>query len=214
MTPRRCLILLGLFALIMAPPIFAQSDRATIVGTIKDTLSAVIPGVQVQVANVGTNAVETATTDNTGSYRVGNLPIGNYKVSFSKAGFRTLERKGVTLMISQVAEVDATLQVGGTTEIIEVTSASPILQTADSQVSTNINNEAISELPLQVEGSRNLSNFIFDFVPGAEGSDYSSHINGGMAMSKEVLIDGTSAVSQLGGLHQRVAASHGIRAGI
>jgi hypothetical protein len=183
----------------MAPPIFAQSDRATIVGTIKDTLSAVIPGVQVQVANVGTNAVETATTDNTGSYRVGNLPIGNYKVSFSKAGFRTLERKGVTLMISQVAEVDATLQVGGTTEIIEVTSASPILQTADSQVSTNINNEAISELPLQVEGSRNLSNFIFDFVPGAEGSDYSSHINGGMAMSKEVLIDGTSAVSQLGG---------------
>jgi hypothetical protein len=52
---------------------------------------------------------------------------------------------------------------------------------------------------LNVQGSRNLSNFIFAYVPGAEGSDYSSHIDGSMAMTKEVLIDGTSAVSQLGG---------------
>ena len=50
-----------------------------------------------------------------------------------------------------------------------------------------------------MQGSRNLSNFIFAYVPGAEGSDYSSHIDGGMALTKEVLIDGTSAVSQLGG---------------
>lgn len=199
MTFRRCLLLLGLFALAIAPPIFAQSDRATIVGTIKDSLSAVIPGVQVQVTNVGTNAVENTTTDSTGFYRVGNLPVGSYAVSFTKAGFKTVERKGLTLLVSQVAEVNAMLQVGGATETVEVTSATPILQSDDSQVSSNLNAEAQAELPLNVSGSRNLSNFIFAYVPGAEGSDYSSHINGGMAMTKEVLIDGTSAVSQLGG---------------
>ena len=199
MTPKRVLTLFVLIALAMALPIFAQSDRATIVGTVKDASSALMPGVQVRVTNVGTNAVVKATTDSAGEYRAGNLPIGNYTVSFSKTGFKTMERKGLTLMISQVAEIDATLQIGGTTETIEVTSATPILQTEDSTLSANLNNEAVSELPLNVQGSRNLSNFMFAYLPGVEGSDYSSHINGGMAMTKEVLIDGTSAVSQLGG---------------
>ena len=199
MTPKRILALFAFIALAMAVPMFAQSDRATIVGTVKDSSSAVMPGVQVRVTNVATNAVETASTDETGFYRVGNLAVGNYVVSFSKNGFKTLERKGVTLLISQVAEVDATLQVGGMSESVEVTSAPPILQTEDSTLSANLNNEAVSELPLNVQGSRNLSNFMFAYLPGVEGSDYSSHINGGMALSKEVLIDGTSAVSQLGG---------------
>jgi hypothetical protein len=130
---------------------------------------------------------------------VGNLPIGTYSVEFSKVGFETLSRTGITLLIGQVAEIDASLKVGGTTVTVEVTSAAPILQTQDATVSTNLNSEAVSELPLNVQGSRNLSNFIFAYVPGAEGSDYSSHINGSMALTKEVLIDGTSAVSQLGG---------------
>jgi len=105
-----------------------------------------------------------ATTDSAGEYRAGNLPIGNYTVSFSKTGFKTMERKGLTLMISQVAEIDATLQIGGTTETIEVTSATPILQTEDSTLSANLNNEAVSELPLNVQGSRNLSNFMFAYL--------------------------------------------------
>jgi len=46
---------------------------------------------------------------------------------------------------------------------------------------------------------------MFAYLPGVEGSDYSSHINGGMALSKEVLIDGTSAYRSWR-LHQRVAA--------
>jgi hypothetical protein len=199
MTPKRILALFVFIALAMAVPMFAQSDRATIVGTVKDSSSAVMPGVQVRVTNVATNAVETASTDSTGFYRVVNLAIGDYVVSFSKNGFKTLERKGLTLLISQVAEVDATLQVGGMSESVEVTSAPPILQTEDSTLSANLNNEAVSELPLNVQGSRNLSNFMFAYLPGVEGSDYGSHINGGMAMTKEVLIDGTSAVSQLGG---------------
>ena len=153
----------------------------------------------VRITNLGTNEVKTAITDGSGLYRVGNLTIGNYAVSFSRSGFKTLDRKGITLLTSQVAEIDAVLEVGGATESVEVTSAAPILQTEDSTLSANLNNEAVSELPLNVQGSRNLSNFMFAYLPGVEGTDYSSHINGGMALSKEVLIDGTSAVSQLGG---------------
>ena len=190
----------GVLALILfVPLLWAQSDRATITGTVKDPLSAVLPGVQVRVTNLGTNDVQITTTDNVGAYRVGNIPIGNYAVTFSKTGFKTVDRKGITLLISQVAEVDATLEVGQVHEVVEVIAAAPILQTEDAAVSTNLNNQAVSELPLNVQGSRNLSNFMFAYVPGVEGSDYGSHINGSMALSKEVRIDGTSAVSQLGG---------------
>ncbi len=190
---------LTLAILSLAGPLFGQSDRGTITGTVRDSSSAVLPGVEVRVTNLGTNQAETTTTDNLGLYRVGDLPIGSYSVQFTKVGFETLNRAGITLLIGQVAEIDAALKVGGTTETVEVNGGAPILQTQDATVSTNLNGEAVSELPLNVQGSRNLSNFIFAYVPGAEGSDYSSHIDGGMAMTKEVLIDGTSAVSQLGG---------------
>ncbi len=183
----------------MAAPLFAQSDRATIIGTVKDTSSAVVPGVQVRVTNMSTDATEITATDSAGLYRVEDLPVGNYALSFSKPGFKTIDRRDVTLLISQVAEIDVILQVGATSETIEVTTAPPILQTEDATVSANLDSQAVSELPLNVQGSRNLSNFMFAYVPGVEGSDYSSHIDGGMALTKEVLIDGTSAVSQLGG---------------
>jgi hypothetical protein len=196
---KKTLALVVLAALGLAGPIFAQSDLGTITGTVTDSLSAVVPGVEVRVTNVGTGQEETRTTNSAGLYRVDNLAIGSYTVRFTKVGFEILERRGVTLLIGQVAEIDAAMKVGGSTETIEVTSAAPILQTEDSTVSSNLNSEAVSELPLNVQGSRNLSNFIFAYVPGAEGTDYASHIDGGMAMTKEVLIDGTSAVSQLGG---------------
>lgn len=94
-----------------AAPFFAQSDRAAIVGTVKDSSSAVLPGVAVRVTDVGTGAVQAAMTDTRGYYRVDNLPIGSYTVTFERGGFKSLEREGITLLISQVAEIDATLQV-------------------------------------------------------------------------------------------------------
>lgn len=199
MTMKKIVSIVALMACGLAAPLFAQSDRASITGTVKDASSAVVPGVEVRVTNLGTNVMQTTLTDNAGLYRVENLPIGRYAVSFAKTGFKRLDHGNITLLISQVAEVDVTLEVGSTTETVEVTTAPPILQTENTTVSTNLNSEAVSELPLNVQGSRNLSNFIFAYVPGAEGSDYSSHINGSMALTKEVLIDGTSAVSQLGG---------------
>ncbi len=194
-----------LVVLLCCGMLFAQSDRATITGTVKDASSAVLPGVQVRVINVGTNDAYTVTTDNLGLYQVSNLPIGNYAVNFSKDGFKTLDRKGITLLIGQVAEINAALQVGTRSEVIEVTAEAPVLQTETANLTTNLDNQAVSELPMNVLGGRNLSTFIYAYVPGVQGNgtgadaDYSSHINGSMAMSKEVMIDGVSAVSQLGG---------------
>lgn len=188
-----------LLLILSAAVLWAQSDRATINGQVKDATGAVVPGVEVTVTNVGTNEVRKVTTNDIGLYTIPNLPIGTYSLSLAKAGFKSFERKGLTLAVSQVAEIDVVLTTGAVSEVIEVNTAPPVLQTEDSTVSANLNNQAVTELPLNVSGSRNLSNFMFAYMPGVEGSDYSSHINGSMALSKEVMIDGTSAVSQLGG---------------
>src|SRR5208337_4895104 len=80
-------------------PALAQSDRATINGTVKDASTAVVPGVEVRVTNLATNTVWSATTNTIGWFQLSDLPIGNYKVQFSKTGFKTLQRNGVTLLI-------------------------------------------------------------------------------------------------------------------
>jgi hypothetical protein len=185
--------------LFLAGVALAQSDRATINGVVTDASGAVVPGVEVKARNLDTNDVQRVVTNESGLYYVRNLPIGTYTLTFSKPGFKSLERKGLTLQVSQIAEIDVVLAVGTTSETVLVNEATPLLQTQTAAVSTNLTNDAVTELPLNVQGGRNLSSFIFSYVPGVEGSDYDSHINGSLSKTKEVMIDGTSGVAQLGG---------------
>lgn len=193
------LIVLGLMLLIATGFVFAQTDRATITGIVQDATGAVIPGAQVQVKNTGTNDVQTVSTSNDGFYTIKNLPIGSYVVTFGKTGFTQLEHKNITLALGQVAEINAVLKIGAQSETVEVSAELPVLQTETANLTTNINNDAVNRLPINVSGGRMLASVMFAYVPGVEGSDYSSHINGSVALSKEVMIDGISAVSQLGG---------------
>jgi len=191
--------LISLVLLLCTGLLWAQSDRATITGTVTDASGAVVPGVQVTATNVATNVQTHANTNNLGLYTILNLPIGSYTVSFQKDGFNKYERKGITLGVSQIAEINSVLQIGATAEVVTVTEDAPVLQTQSAALTTNLRNNDVSQLPLNVQGGRNLSNFMFAYVPGVEGSDYDSHIAGSLSKSKEVMIDGTSAVSQIGG---------------
>jgi hypothetical protein len=177
----------------------AQSDRASITGTVRDASGAVIAGVQVTAANAANSVQEITVTNEFGVYSLRNLPIGEYTLACSKVGFETYRRSGIKLVIRQVAEIDVGLAVGTSAQTVTVTVDAPQLQALTSSLSTNLVNTAITELPLNVQGGRNLSDFMFAFVPGAEGKDYASHILGSLSQNKEVMIDGTSAVSQIGG---------------
>jgi len=185
---------------------FAQSDRAIISGTVKDASGALIAGAQVGATNVGDDTESSTTTDAVGRFTLLNLPVGQYTLTCSKDGFEKYQRSGLTLAISETTEIDILLTVGSRTEAVTVVGDAPLLQTQTSSISTNLNNAAVTELPLNVQGGRNLSAFMFDYVPGVEGNganpadkDFASHINGSLSDNKEVMIDGTSAVSQIGG---------------
>jgi hypothetical protein len=177
----------------------AQSDRASITGTVRDASGAVIAGVQVTAANAASSLQENTATNEIGAYSLRNLPVGEYTLACSKVGFGNYQRSGISLVIRQVAEIDIVLVVGTSTATVTVTADAPQFQGQTASLSTNLTNDAITELPLNVQGGRNLSDFMFAFVPGVEGKDYASHILGSLSQTKEVMIDGTSAVSQIGG---------------
>ncbi|HWY58196.1 MAG TPA: carboxypeptidase regulatory-like domain-containing protein [Terriglobales bacterium] len=186
--------------------VLAQSDRATISGTVKDVSGALVAGAQVVVTNVNNNLQSSTTTNAAGRFALLNLPIGKYTMVCSKDGFEKYRHSDLDLAISQEIDLDIALAIGSKSETLTVLGEQPQLQTLTSSISTNLGNTAVTELPLNVQGGRNLATFMFDYVPGVEGNgpnpsdkDFASHINGSLSDTKEVMIDGTSAVSQIGG---------------
>jgi hypothetical protein len=203
--PGFAFLLLSVF-LLTSENVRAQSDLASITGTIKDSSGAVISGVTVTASAMADTFQASALTDGMGVYSLRNLPVGEYTLTSSKAEFANYERSGIHLAISEAAEIDVVLKVGAHAQTVNVTGDATLLQTQSSSLSTNLTNTAITELPLNVQGGRNLAAFIFAFVPGVGGNgpnpadeDFASHINGSLSDTKEVMIDGTSAVSQIGG---------------
>jgi hypothetical protein len=197
---KRFLAILIFVASGMLCVLHAQSDLASITGTVTDATGAVVPGVQVTVTNTSTGLTLHAVTNDLGFYTVLNLPNGGpYELTAQKQNFSTFKRGSIMLRVGQVAEINAKITVGEQTETMVVTTEAPLLQTETSTLGTSMTSSEVSDLPLNIDGGRSISAFMFAYIPGVEGSDYSSHVNGSLSDTKEVMIDGTSAVSQIGG---------------
>jgi len=123
------------------------------------------------VTNANRAFEASAFTNELGAYDVLNLPIGKYTLACSRAGFGNDERSDIHLTISEMAGLDVVLTIGTNPETLVVTADAPLLQTQPSSISTNLSNAAVTELPLNVPGARNLSTFIFAYVSGVEGTD-------------------------------------------
>src|SRR5690348_8137787 len=85
-----------------APKASAQVLYGSIVGTVTDQASAVVPRANVSVANTSTGLARQTTTDDAGYYSIPNLPEGVYDLSVTAPGFRPLTQKGVNVLINTV----------------------------------------------------------------------------------------------------------------
>jgi hypothetical protein len=130
-------------------PAFAQSAGSTIHGTVKDDSGAAVPGVTVTLASPALQVRQIAVVSETdGSYRVGELPAGIYKITFELPGFRTYVLDEFRLPIGFVARVDATMAVGGLEESITVTGASPVVDLTSTTTSVNLTQETLESVPI------------------------------------------------------------------
>jgi hypothetical protein len=129
-------------------PMFAQTPTSTILGVVKDVQGGTIPGATVTVVNIETGITRSASTGNDGAYRFSALNVGSYQIQVVKDGFETAQRKGIALDVAQSAEIDLTLRIGATGDTVTVTGETPLVQTTSSTGGGLVNQQQISDLPL------------------------------------------------------------------
>src|SRR6516165_9520627 len=179
---------------------FAQLDRGTLAGTVTDQTGALVPAVKITIRNTATNATYETTTNAAGQYTVPNLPVGSYEVTFQAAAFKKLVRSGITVSVTEVAHVDASLEVGSLAESIEIAAQAPRLESDTPLVGTSLTNRELTDLPVSwgSEG-RVVEYFAYKIMPGLYGDPWTSHINGSTSFSKETLLDGVTVTTYLSG---------------
>jgi len=172
----------------------AQTDRGVITGTVTDTSGAAIPSVAVVAIQKSTGVQFQTVTSGYGFYSLLDLPIGSYDVNFRRDGFKDLDQRNIIVETQHTIRVDAKLAVGSVMETVTVTTAQPVLE-IQTEVGTNMNAQEMTDLPLSVNGGRDMTAFAFAVTPNVNGSEWASSIGNSQNFTKSVLIDGTSVDS-------------------
>src|ERR1700688_582110 len=147
----RAVLLLGasiLLALLLVRPLHAQVLYGSVAGTVSDPSGAVVAGAQVTITNEGMGLKRQTTTDADGTYRVLDLPQGNYTIAVTATGFKWLKIANVSVVIGQVNAKDVQLQVGTATQEVTGEESAVALQTQKADVHTEISSYAVQNLPL------------------------------------------------------------------
>ena len=143
---------------------FAQSTtEGAIGGTVTDQTKAVVPGATVTAKNTATNTTTSTVTDANGHFTVIRLNPGTYTVDVSLSGFTPFNQGGVIVEVGRVTNMDVTISVGGQVESVSVVAQAPVINRESSDLSTNINQTSIANLPVS---ARRWSNYVLS-TPGA-----------------------------------------------
>ena len=131
----------------------AQTTSTSIVGTVVDASGAVLPGAKVTALNTRTGQKRGDVSSSTGDFSFPLLDVGVYDVTVDAQGFKQEIRRSVVLQINDKLRLDFALQVGATTEKVEITASGTTLQTDEATLGQTIEQRRVEELPLN---NRNL----------------------------------------------------------
>ena len=136
------------FLIFAAVPGWAQGT-AQISGTVTDNSGAALAGAMITATQTDTGIARTATSNESGSYILPDLPIGPYKLEAAAKGFRAFLQTGIVLQVQGSAEINPRLEVGEVTQTVQVTEAAPLVETQNQGVVGEIvENQSILDLPL------------------------------------------------------------------
>lgn len=189
---------LALFCLLssaLTPSALAQTESATIRGTVKDPQGSVVPEVQVVVTRVETGVSTTTATNTAGIYAFIGLEPGRYRMTVSRAGFKEITIKDFQLAVQDRLEQNFSLEVGQVTEIVNVDAAMLTINAQDATVSTVVDRQFAENLPLNGRSFQSL----IELTPGVVLSPNTGtntgqfSINGQRADANYWMVDGVSA---------------------
>src|SRR5579863_8744649 len=142
----RCMVM-ALFLLGLRIPTAQAQVSASIRGVVTDAASAPVAQAAVNVKNLETNVVRTASTDEAGRYLVLALPVGTYEVRILKSGFQDAVQSGISLVIGQEASINLRLQVSAVKSEVKVTGDAAIVSVTTRDISGLVGEQAVKDLP-------------------------------------------------------------------
>jgi outer membrane receptor protein involved in Fe transport len=180
-----------LLALGAASFLSAQNPTASLVGTVVDATGATVQDAKLEVRNTETGETRRLATAVKGEFAVTNLPPGAYEVTVSKEGFRTVRQAGVELQMEQAARLEFRLEVGATTQAIEVAGSIPLINTENPVKGEVMVTREIVEMPLDGRDISDLAYLTPGVTPAPSGGTGSPfNINGARTDNTNFILDG------------------------
>jgi hypothetical protein len=181
------------------------STTATIRGSIQDPSGGVLPGATITVTNTGTKAAQTVVSDDRGQYQFGALFPGTYDLRVELSGFKSYERKNLTLSPSDNRGIDVRLDVGQQSETITVTAQQEVIQTQTGAREGVLNAKQIDNLSIigrsALELLRILPGVVTEFnqgesvsFGGGANNTQGYTVNGIRSSGNTVSLDGSSLI--------------------
>ena len=194
-------LLLAVIWVASAVPIWAQKDAGSIVGTVRDQTGAIVTDAKVTVSDVERGMHLETTTNESGEYVAGPLRVGRYTVTVEHPGFKRSVTPPVDLDVQQRIALNIELQVGQISESIEVTAATPLLETETSELGQVVDNKRMANLPLNGRNFAQLALLTAGTAPSEPGArdegGFGFSANGARSLQNNFLLDGVDNNSNL-----------------
>jgi hypothetical protein len=172
-----------------AATVAAQATTGTIQGRVTDAQGLAVPGATVTVT--GPQGAKTFVTDAEGRFNIPFLVPGPYTVRTELSGFKSVERSGVTVGLGQTVDLPVQMQVGGVTEVVQVTGASPVVDTRTTTIGGVLDPATLQHLPI----GRNISDALY-VLPGVSDSSGAGRANpsiaGASGLENNYIVDGVN----------------------
>jgi hypothetical protein len=173
--------------------VFAQTGgTGIVVGTVTDPSGAAVPGATVTLTDAATNSERTTTTNEDGRYDFPNVPPGKYNLTISKAGFRVGKFVNQTVVVGESRTLDAKLEMGEATQVVEVTSTNTDLQTMNATIGNTVNSSTLESLP-------SLGRDVSSFVTMQPGVSPDGSVGGTVVDQASFMLDGGNNSNDMDG---------------
>jgi Carboxypeptidase regulatory-like domain len=190
----------------------AQETTGVILGTVRDSSGAVIPGAKVTITEQTTGAVRIINTSREGAYIAPLLPPGTYRASAESAGMQRSVQENVTVRITERVPVNFVLNVGAVEEVVNVAAALPAVQVESATQGRVIESRSIRAIPLSTRNYTHLLGLTAGVSQALNNADVpglgnvNPNVNGMRAGSNNLLIDGVPAYNALNNSNTGIGA--------
>ncbi len=194
----RTIVLLLLGLLVPGSLAYSQVSTANVTGNITDSVGALLPGAQLTLTNTSTGVQRKTVSNATGSYSFDFVPIGNYSIDVTAAGFQGQRKTDILLKTADVLRVDFQLAVSSNTTVVEVSADAVTMDTNTPQQALELSSTQLTELPVSRQDWTSilqLGTGITISTGGGAPAGASLSINGLPPAGFNLTVDGTNATS-------------------